>query len=168
MMGALRQRLTVLSNVGGKVTQTRLPRPDLSEQPHQLTVEREIKASPAAVYRAWTEEFDSWFASPGLIRMRAEVDEPFYFETEHEGSRHSHYGRFLTLRQDEFVELTWMTGVPGTAGAETIVTVALTPTETGTHVRLTHAGFYDEAGVKQHEAWKPLLAKLDSVLSQSS
>jgi uncharacterized protein YndB with AHSA1/START domain len=146
---------------------TRLPRPDLSARPHTLTVERHMKASPAAVYRAWTEQFDSWFAAPGRIRMRAEEDEPFYFETEHEGSRHAHYGRFLALKSNQLVELTWMTGVPGTAGAETVVTVTLMPSDTGTHVRLTHGGFHDEAGVKQHEAWKPLLARLEAVLSQA-
>ncbi len=144
-----------------------LPRPDLSDRRHQLTIECDMRASPAAIYRAWTEDFDSWFASPGKIRMRAEEDEPFFFETEHEGQRHSHHGRFLSLKQDRRVELTWVTGMPGTAGAETVVSVELDPTDTGTHLRLTHAGFYDHAGVKQHEVWPTLLAGLDERLATS-
>jgi uncharacterized protein YndB with AHSA1/START domain len=146
-------------------TRTELHRPDISDRPHKLVVEREMKASPSVVYRAWTEEFDSWFASPGEIRMRPAKDEPFYFETSHEGGRHPHYGRFVTLERDRFIELTWMTGDPGTRGAETVVSVELDPSEAGTHLRLTHAGFYDEAGVKQHEAWADILAKLDDRLA---
>ena len=138
-----------------------IPRPDLSGRPHQLTVERDMNASPAAIYRAWTEELDSWFAAPRAIRMRAQVDEPFYFETEHAGARHPHYGRFLALAQDELVELTWVTGAGGTCGAETVVTVELQPTATGTRIRLTHAGFYDDASAKQHEVWSQILATLD-------
>jgi uncharacterized protein YndB with AHSA1/START domain len=144
---------------------TKLPRPDLSGRPHQLIVEHDMNVSPATVYAAWTENFDSWFAGPGLIRMRAQEDEPFYFETEHDGGRHSHYGRFLTLKRDELVELTWMTGIPGTGGAETILTVELTPTDTGTHVCLTHAGFHDQVGVQQHEAWCALLPRLEERLA---
>jgi uncharacterized protein YndB with AHSA1/START domain len=143
---------------------TRLARPDLSDRPHQLTVERDMKAPPAAIYRSWTEQFDSWFAAPRAIRMRAQEDEPFYFETEHEGERHPHYGRLLTLRQDELVELTWVTGMLGTEGAETVVTVELAPKGTGTRLRLTHAGFYDEASAQRHEAWHSILAMLDERL----
>ena len=96
--------------------------------------------------------------------MRAEVDEPFWFETEHMGSRHAHYGRFLTLEPNRFIELTWMTGTPGTAGAETVVTVELTPLGSGTRIRLTHAGFYDEAGLAQHDtAWPQLLPRIDAL-----
>ena len=143
-----------------------LPRPDLSRRPHRFTVERDMKAAPARIYRAWTEAFDTWFASPGVIRMRPAVDEPFWFETVHEGSRHAHYGRFLTLEPDRFVELTWMTGTPGTAGAETVVTVELTATTDGTHLRLTHAGFYDQTGLSQHDgAWPGLLADLDEQIA---
>lgn len=138
-----------------------IPQPDLSGRPYRLTVERDMRASPAAIYRAWTEGFDSWFATPGPIRMRAKVDEPFYFETEHAGERHPHYGRFLVLRQDELVELTWVTGAGGTGGAETVVTVELEPTARGTRVRLTHAGFYDEESARQHEVWGQILTMLD-------
>jgi uncharacterized protein YndB with AHSA1/START domain len=147
---------------------TSLPRPDLSDRPHQVTVERQMTASPATIYRAWTQEFDSWFARPGVIRMRPEEGEPFFFETEHEGAHHPHYGRFLTLREDRLVELTWVTGALGTEGAETVLTVELEPAGDGTNLRLTHAGFYDEAAATRHEAWATLMAALDERLTAPS
>jgi uncharacterized protein YndB with AHSA1/START domain len=125
-----------------------------------------MKAPPAAIYRAWTERFDSWFARPGAVQMHAEVDEPFYFETEHEGARHAHYGRFLALDASRFLQLTWVSGQPGTGGAETVVSVELAPAGPGTRLRLTHSGFYGEAGVNQHDtAWPVLLAHLDDRLA---
>lgn len=141
-----------------------LPRPDLSTRPHQFTIERHMTASASHIYWAWTKGFDTWFARPGAIKMRAAVDEPFWFETEHDGNRHAHYGRFLALVPDRLIELTWMTGTPGTAGAETVVTVELTPQDSGTQLRLTHAGFYDQAGLAQHDsAWPQLLPRIDSL-----
>jgi hypothetical protein len=57
-----------------------------------------------------------------------------------------------------------MTGTPGTAGAETVVTVELTPLGGGTRLRLTHAGFYDQARLAQHHtAWPQLLPRIDAL-----
>ncbi|MGO8755069.1 MAG: SRPBCC family protein [Gallionellaceae bacterium] len=136
--------------------------PDLSLRPFQLTVERNMAASPHALYQGWTRKIDRWFAAPGTVLMRPEIDSPFFFETNYGGHRHPHYGRFLKLVPDQLIELTWITGKGGTEGAETIVTVTLTPNKTGTHIQLVHAGFYTADSKNNHEqAWPLVLAQLD-------
>lgn len=140
----------------------------MDEGAHSFTVERMMQAPSDAIFRAWTEEFDTWFAAPGSIVMRASVGEPYWFEVIHEGARHPHYGRYLDLQPGRRIEQTWVTGRDGTDGAETVVRLDLTEGEAGTRLQLTHHGFLDAgASARAAESWPRILAHLDEVLSST-
>ena len=131
-----------------------------------FTIEQTLRAEPDAIFVAWTEAFDTWFALPGSISMTPRVGEPYWFDVEHGGERHPHYGRFIALEPASLVVQTWVTGRGGTDGSETLLTIELESMAPGTRVRLTHSGFYDEAASDRHAtAWPQILDHLDEVLS---
>ena len=140
--------------------------PDISARPLSLAVERQMKAQAAAIYEAWTEKFDCWFAEPGELLMTPEIDKPFFFYNRRDWGSHPHYGRFTELEVNHLIEMTWITGQGGTAGAETVLRIELLPNEQGTLLRLTHSGFLDEDSRDGHrDNWPEGLETLDQALS---
>lgn len=128
-----------------------------------MSAERSMRAVPAVLYRAWTQEFDRWFAAPGTLLMQPRINVPFFFETRHLGARHAHYGRFVHLEAERLIEMTWVTAA-GTAGCETVVRVELQAHGGGSRLRLAHVGFPDAALCERHrEAWPVVLAHQDEV-----
>lgn len=140
--------------------------PDTSARPFDLAVERDMGASADAIYRAWTERFDGWFAAAGTLTMTPEEGALFFFETHFDGGRHPHYGRFLRLEPGRLIEHTWVTGDPGTKGAETVLRLELEPQPDGARVTLTHRGLPDAASRDGHaDAWPQVLELLDKFAS---
>lgn len=138
-----------------------LPLPNLFSRPFSASAERHMAASPEILFKAWTEQFDRWFAVSGTVLMSPRVDVPFFFETQYEGEHQPHYGRFLKLDADRLVQLTWL-NAGGTAGAETVVSVTFEDEGAGTHLRLSHSGFPTEELAKRHvDAWPDVLEQLD-------
>ncbi len=142
--------------------------PDFSSRPLKMTWEGFINASPEKVYEAWTSKFDLWFAQTSETMMFPEVDHPYFFYNRKDWGRHPHYGRFLELKTNEVVEMTWMTGNGeelGTQGAETVVRVELSPKDNGTFLKFTHAGFANQKSHDDHkEAWPYAFEELDKAL----
>jgi uncharacterized protein YndB with AHSA1/START domain len=68
--------------------------PELGTPPFVLTLQRSMSAPPASLYRAWTRQFDRWFADPGTVVMAPEVNAPYFFETRYQNSRHPTMGAF--------------------------------------------------------------------------
>jgi uncharacterized protein YndB with AHSA1/START domain len=131
-----------------------------------FVVERAMRSSPEAIFDAWTQHFDTWFARPGAIAMEATVGQPYWFDVEHEGSNVAHYGIFLAVERHALLELTWVSGRGGTDGAETVLRIELTPLGGGTLLRLSHGGFYDDAAAERHRSsWPTILDYLDDRLS---
>jgi uncharacterized protein YndB with AHSA1/START domain len=144
-----------------------IPQPDkVKSRENQCAVRTRMNSAPRDIYAAWTTGFDRWFAVPGTVRMEPEVGAEYSFETEHDGRRHAHRGKFLRLEKDSLIEMTWITGAGGTEGAETVLSVEIAEEGAGSLVDLKHAGFPNQESMQRHEqAWIGILSHLDKVLA---
>jgi uncharacterized protein YndB with AHSA1/START domain len=140
--------------------------PDLSGRPHDTQVVRAMRARADAVHRSFTTGWEGWFALPGGLIANPVPQGQLFFVVEFEGRRHPHYGRFLTVEPGRKVELTWVTGIEGTQGAETVLSIDIEPDDDGCLLTLTHRGFYEKDRADGHgKSWERILADLDRRLT---
>lgn len=132
-----------------------------------VTIEREFAHSPEKLWRALTQ--------PHLISEWL-MKNDFKLELGHRFTLRGEWGgvldcEVLEIEPYKTLAYTWNFEHEDAAYAlQSTVTFTLTPTSTGTHLRMEQAGFRSEqkqAFGGAHAGWKQFFDKLDGVLAQA-
>jgi uncharacterized protein YndB with AHSA1/START domain len=127
-----------------------------------LTIERELPHPPEKVWRALTESslIQEWLMGNDF---QPEVGHRFKFRStpvpNWDGVIDS---QVLIVEPVSRLSYSW-----GTMGMESVVTWTLTPTASGTHVRMEHSGFPSEESASYKGAkygWTNFIGKLENVV----
>ncbi len=127
-----------------------------------LTIERELPHPPEKVWRALTESslIQEWLMGNDF---QPEVGHRFKFRStpvpNWDGVIDS---QVLIVEPVSRLSYSW-----GTMGMESVVTWTLTPTASGTHVRMEHSGFPSEESASYKGAkygWTSFIGKLEDVV----
>jgi uncharacterized protein YndB with AHSA1/START domain len=121
----------------------------------RLTLQRRLNASPAKVFRAWTEpaQILKWMHPSGTEMLHAEVEARVEGRFQlvmrgADGAEHAVTGRYLEVVPDAKLVFTWTW--QSAPERESLVTVALRPDGEGTLLTLTHEKFADEDARDKH------------------
>ncbi len=138
-----------------------------------LTLKRRLKATPAQVFKAWTdpEKIVRWFGPTETAAgsVQAEVDlRPggryrMNFQTQ-DGERHRVGGVYREVVPDSRLVFTW--AWHSTPERESLVTVTVVPDGDGTLLTLHHEQFFDQKARDGHErGWTGTLDKLERLFA---
>jgi uncharacterized protein YndB with AHSA1/START domain len=141
---------------------------------NSLRVSRIIKATPDALFRAWTEpaQLRKWWRmdgegwSTGETTLDLRVGGKYRLGmTGPDGQAHIAIGEYREVRRPDRLVFTWDWDKPTGRLGETVVTIEFKDVGNGaTEVVLTHEGFGDEKQVAGHEkGWTQLLSLLDGL-----
>ena len=128
-----------------------------TETTRSVVIERELPYPPEKIWRALTQ--------PQLIEQWL-MKNDFQSVVDHRCSFRADWGsvdcRVLTVEPEKTLAYTWEA-----YGLESVITWTLTPSGTGTHLRMEHAGF----GPDQEQAykgamygWRQFIGSLERVL----
>lgn len=134
-----------------------------------LTMKRRLKATPAEVWRAWTDPklLTRWFGPENVETIEAEVD-PRVGGTyrvvmlENTGERHQVSGSYQEVVENERLVFSWSWIT--TPERVSRVTVTLKQDGAETILTLVHEKLFDEQAVKGHtHGWTGSLVKLEEL-----
>jgi uncharacterized protein YndB with AHSA1/START domain len=125
-----------------------------------VVVEREIAHPPEKIWRALTQ--------PQLIEAWL-MQNDFQLVVDHRFNLRGDWGtvdcQVLTIEPNKTLSYSW-----AAYGLESVVTWTLTPTPTGTHLRMEQVGFrpdQQQAYQGAQYGWQQLFAKLEQVLARN-
>jgi uncharacterized protein YndB with AHSA1/START domain len=128
-----------------------------------VVVERQIGAPPEVVFAMFTDPalLVRWLGDGAELDPRPGGSFRFTL-----GDQDACRGRYVVVDPPHLLVFTWgwerAEAIPVPAGS-TEVTVELTPTVGGTHLRLTHRGLEGDAATLHEHGWGRFLARLRSV-----
>jgi uncharacterized protein YndB with AHSA1/START domain len=125
-----------------------------------VVIEREISFPPEKIWRALTQPhlIEEWLMKTDFTPA---VDHRFKFR----GDWGSVDCQVLAVEPNKTLSYTW-----GAHGLESVVTWTLTPTGTGTHLRMEQVGFRPDQQQAYQGAkfgWQKFLANLEQVLARA-
>jgi uncharacterized protein YndB with AHSA1/START domain len=127
-----------------------------------LVIEREMPHPPEKIWRALTEGqlMEEWLMKNDF---QPEVGHRFTFRsTPVPGWNGVIDCKVLVVEPNARLSYTW-----GTMGMESVVAWTLTPTETGTHVRMEHSGFRSDQDASYKGAnygWQKFIGNMERVV----
>ena len=129
-----------------------------------VVVEREIPHPPEKVWRALTQQhlIAEWLMANDF---EPKLGHRFNLRWENRGMSGVIEAEVLTLEPHHTLAYTW-----NSMGVDSVVTLTLTPTAGGTHLRMEQAGFKPDQKPNIEGArygWAGFLARLDDVAGQS-
>jgi uncharacterized protein YndB with AHSA1/START domain len=136
-----------------------------------LTMKRRLNASPAEVYRAWTDPklLTRWFGPENVETLEAELDVRVggvyrIVMLENTGERHQVSGAYQEVVENERLVFSWSWVT--TPERVSRVTVTLKPDGDITILTLLHEQLFDEQAVKGHtHGWTGSMVKLEALFA---
>ncbi|CAN5582097.1 SRPBCC domain-containing protein [soil metagenome] len=128
-------------------------------QTQSVVIERELPHQPEKVWRALTQKtlIEEWLMKNDFQPV---VDHPFTLSADW-GSVD---GKVLTVEPNKTLSYTWTS-----LGLDSVVTWTLTPTDSGTHLRMEQSGFRPDQQKAYQGAqygWQKFLGNLEEVVAK--
>ena len=132
-----------------------------------LKIEKNIKAQPGRLFKAWlkAEDFSRWFlpgtpVSLGAVAIDARPGGRFRIDMLVDGIVRPHEGEYQIIDEPKKLVFTWRSFM--TQDRDTLVTVLFTAEGDGTRITLIHEQLPDDQAIIQAhtEGWSSILAGL--------